>query len=591
MKKAALYARVSSDLQKKERTIESQIAVLKSQIKAGGDVLIKEYVDDGYSGARLDRPALDELRRDLKAQLFDSIYFLNTDRIARDVTYQIIIIGEILKHRKRLIINGRDYVENPENKFTLTVLGAVAELERAKIIERATRGRQQRLAQGYLLGCGNNLYGYDYHRRSPTSAPRMTINEVEAKVVRYVFSTYAEGGIGIQQITRRLEDMRAPTKKGRGLWRISTIKQMLGNETYTGMRYFNTMQRVRPYVDPLSGAPTPPRKFIKRSRVDWIGIPVPSIISRETFDKVQERRVWNRSRYRHPKQVLLLSNLIRCGECGGSFFAYRRYRTAARKTLPRYVGYRVAYRCNWRRRQRMHSANTEIRRCHGKEIRAELLEAKVFGMIENVVLNPNKLRDHMPFFAEDHRAVSRRRDRKLVRISTQLLDVEERKKRIIEVYASGDLSNDDYIARNRAYDAEATELRHQKAELMQSTPLLDQQDAVEACISQFCEDANARLKRCHDFVSQRQFLLDHVEKVTFIDDKVTIHGSVAVTATGRASAETEACKLEFRISDQITPEEKLAACRRTRIQRVRKPPALQVPVANLAPHPAPSGFR
>jgi DNA invertase Pin-like site-specific DNA recombinase len=98
MKKAALYARVSSDLQKRERTIESQIAVLKSQIKAAGDVLIKEYIDDGYSGARLDRPSLDELRRDVKIQLFDSIYFLNSDRIARDVTYQIIIIGEILKH-------------------------------------------------------------------------------------------------------------------------------------------------------------------------------------------------------------------------------------------------------------------------------------------------------------------------------------------------------------------------------------------------------------------------------------------------------------------------------------------------------------
>ena len=104
------------------------------------------------------------------------------------------------------------------------------------------------------------------------------------------------------------------------------------------------MQRVRPYVDPLSGAPTPPRKFIKRSRADWIGIPVPPIISREIFDKVQERRVWNRSRYRHPKQVQLLSNLIRCGECGGSFFAYRRYRIAERKKTPRYVGHKVAYR-------------------------------------------------------------------------------------------------------------------------------------------------------------------------------------------------------------------------------------------------------
>ena len=155
------------------------------------------------------------------------------------MTYPIIIISEILKQRKQLIINGRDYVENPENKFTLTVLGAVAELERAKIIERASRGRQQRLSQGYLLGCGNNLYGYHYYRRTPFSPPRMTVNETEAQVVRYVFTEYAQGGIGMPQITRRLEDMKAPTKRGRGLWRISTIKQMLRNETYTGVRYFN----------------------------------------------------------------------------------------------------------------------------------------------------------------------------------------------------------------------------------------------------------------------------------------------------------------------------------------------------------------
>ena len=57
MKKAVLYARVSSDLQKKERTIESQVVELKKQVGAAGDVLVKEYIDDGYSRARLDRPA------------------------------------------------------------------------------------------------------------------------------------------------------------------------------------------------------------------------------------------------------------------------------------------------------------------------------------------------------------------------------------------------------------------------------------------------------------------------------------------------------------------------------------------------------
>ena len=141
--------------------------------QAAGHKLVREYIDNGFSGPRFDRPALDQMRKDLKTNLFDAIYFLDADRIAREVTIQTIIIEEILKHRKRLVINGKDYVKNPENTFTLTVLGAVAELERAKIIERATRGKQLRLSQGQLLGCGVHTFGYDYIKKTATSLPRV----------------------------------------------------------------------------------------------------------------------------------------------------------------------------------------------------------------------------------------------------------------------------------------------------------------------------------------------------------------------------------------------------------------------------------
>ena len=76
-------------------------------------------------GTLLDRPALEQLRRDVRTPLFDAVYFLDTDRIARDVTYQTIILGELLKYGKQIIIKGKDYVNNPENKFTVTVLAEV----------------------------------------------------------------------------------------------------------------------------------------------------------------------------------------------------------------------------------------------------------------------------------------------------------------------------------------------------------------------------------------------------------------------------------------------------------------------------------
>jgi hypothetical protein len=71
----------------------------------------------------------------LKTDLFDAIYFLCADRIAREVVYQNIIIAEIVKYRKQMIIGGNDYVN--------------------KIIERTTRGKLHRLRLGQLVGSGH----------------------------------------------------------------------------------------------------------------------------------------------------------------------------------------------------------------------------------------------------------------------------------------------------------------------------------------------------------------------------------------------------------------------------------------------------
>jgi site-specific DNA recombinase len=101
----------------------------------------------------------------LKTGLFDAVHFLAADRIARDVTYQRIIVGELVKHGKQIVINGVDYQNIAEHRVTLTILGAVAEFERTKIIERMMRGKLHKLRKGEIV-YGQPPFGYEHVRKT-----------------------------------------------------------------------------------------------------------------------------------------------------------------------------------------------------------------------------------------------------------------------------------------------------------------------------------------------------------------------------------------------------------------------------------------
>ena len=93
--RAALYARVSTEAQADRGTIGSQLALLRERIAAAGDELVGEYVDDGYSGARLDRPGLDALRDAAEAGLVEQVWCLSPDRLARAYAYQVLVLDEL----------------------------------------------------------------------------------------------------------------------------------------------------------------------------------------------------------------------------------------------------------------------------------------------------------------------------------------------------------------------------------------------------------------------------------------------------------------------------------------------------------------
>ena len=90
---AALYARVSSEAQASAQTIQSQLAALQTRIKAAGDELTVErhFIDEGYSGSTLVRPALERLRDLVAAGAVDRLYIHSPDRLARKYAYHSMI--------------------------------------------------------------------------------------------------------------------------------------------------------------------------------------------------------------------------------------------------------------------------------------------------------------------------------------------------------------------------------------------------------------------------------------------------------------------------------------------------------------------
>jgi site-specific DNA recombinase len=540
MTKAALYARVSTDKQREEATIESQLFELKRQIATAGHTLVKEYIDDGHSGAYLDRPALDELRAALKTDTFDVVYFLCADRIAREPIHQRIIVSELLKHKKRIIISGKDYEENPENKFALTVLGAVAEFERAKITERMMRGKKHRLRMGQLPSQGGMVYCYTYIKKTDTSPPALAVNEEQAAVVRSIFEMYASGGFSTAAISRALENRGVPTYKGGRLWDHGRIVKILKNHTYTGTRYFNTMTVVRDDSADGTHATRKRYRLEYRDRDEWIAVNVPAIVSRELFDKVQERLRVVASRYRALPIQSFLTGFVRCASCGrlyGSGYSYEKFplRTGGISTR-----HRGQYRCSKRFEDRMHDVGNKGR-CRNLCIATTILDNTVVGLIRRVMLDPGKL---ARCIEGGHCTDGRAAIDELARIAEAIDELTEKRGRIFEAYAKEQMRAEDYIEAGRAIDEGIVRLRREKEALFSASRETGQAGVVAASVRQFCATARARFEACADLEAKRAFLRDHVERIVFDHGKVTILGSLPLQGAVPGS-------LPFRIEGEI----------------------------------------
>lgn len=146
----AVYARVSTERQEREQRVAGQLAAVRLWAERSGHQIspVHAFVDEGYSGARLDRPALDRLRDAVADSEVEAVAVLSPDRLARKYVHQMLLLDEFRRAGSAVLFVEHPIGDDPNDHLLLQIQSAVAEYERALLGERFRRGKLQKARAG-----------------------------------------------------------------------------------------------------------------------------------------------------------------------------------------------------------------------------------------------------------------------------------------------------------------------------------------------------------------------------------------------------------------------------------------------------------
>ena len=291
-KRVFIYVRVSTQAQAEEGySISQQIERLRKYCEAMGWTLVKIYTDDGYSGGSLDRPAMNEMIKEIENGAADIVLVDKLDRLSRSQFDTLFMIQEVFdKHNVAFVSRAEAFdTSTAFGKAMVGILSVFAELERSKIKERMQDGLEGRAKEGKFRGGGYVPIGYDYNKDTGI----LEINEYEAEQVREIFAMFTDR-VPINRITTTINAAGYRTKYGD--WKEITVRGMLSRVVYIG-------------------------KIVHKGTI-YEGQHEP-IIDMETWEKAQKIIEERDKLYQNRKINVIykspLGGIIHCAKCGARY--------------------------------------------------------------------------------------------------------------------------------------------------------------------------------------------------------------------------------------------------------------------------------
>ena len=508
---AAGYARVSTGKQEQEATIASQLAVLRQAAAERGYALPDEFLftDDGYSGTRLDRPALDRLR-DLAADgAFEVVLVTAPDRLARHYAYQVVVVEELQRAGCTVVFLNHAFGDTPEERMLLQIQGVFAEYERALIAERTRRGRLFAAREG-RVNWSRPPYGFCTIRKTDHTPQHLVVAEAEAEVVRQMYHWLVEEGLSSYAIQRRLTERGVPTRHGaiKG-WCQSTVIAILRNPLYKGEGYYNRtgpVDAVRPRLEHgfKDRRPGNRRSHALRPREEWIPVPVPALVDEETWALAQEQLAKNRERAtrNNTRHEYLLRGLLVCGRCG------RRLIGEWGKTGGRYTcSARYPRGAPWS--------------CDGRSVGVRQAEAAVWeyvrGLLADAALLQARYEAGRSGLAADEADVRER-----ARLERKLGALDREVQRLIDAYQAGVIELPELQERRQRSAEHSRFLRERLDDLHRQQAAREQEQQVLTGLEEFCTSVRAALV-APSFAVKQQVLRLVVDRIVVEDTRLVVH--------------------------------------------------------------------
>lgn len=377
--KVYIYTRVSTALQIDGYSLEAQKAKMQAYADFNDYEIVGEYEDAGKSGKSIEgRIAFNQMMQDIKSGKDGVSYVLvyKLSRFARNAA-DVLSTLQVMQDFGVNLVCVEDGIDSSKDagKLMISILSAVAEIERENIRAQSMEGRLQKAREGKWNG-GFAPYGYQLINGE------LKINEEEAFAIRVIFDKYVNTTMGANSIARYLDNQgikKIPRQNGKTpLFSASLITRILKNPVYNGKIAYG-----RRRTEKKHGTRNEYQLVEQDDYLVADGIHE-AIISDEVWEQAQIKIASQAKKYEHlhkPRGTAthLLSGLIKCPVCGAGLLGNKSVKY--KKDGTKYKDF-FYYGCKHRKRERGHKCT------FNKQIRKEILDEAVAEVITKLVSNP-----------------------------------------------------------------------------------------------------------------------------------------------------------------------------------------------------------